>query len=125
MGQATKTRPGPRSRQAGRLSRPDLKHPRFAAHVCVQDDKQHAEEHRSGVEGARCAVGQRPSRKYENVSAAAVAVAVDSGARPGVTSVESEAGKGLKAENRRLRQDVAILKAAPSFFVGELDPHNR
>ena len=52
-------------------------------------------------------------------------MAVDSGARPGVTSVESETGKGLKAENRRLRQDVAILKAAPSFFVGELDPHNR
>jgi len=33
--------------------------------------------------------------------------------------------KRLKAENRRLREDVAILKAATSFFVGELDPRNR
>ena len=31
----------------------------------------------------------------------------------------------LKAENRRLREDVAVLKAATSFFVGELDPRNR
>ena len=31
----------------------------------------------------------------------------------------------LKAENRALREDVAILKAATAFFVGELDPRNR
>jgi len=47
---------------------------------------------------------------------------VDSGQRPGVTSSESAEIKKLKAENRRLREDVAILKAATSFFVGELDP---
>lgn len=50
---------------------------------------------------------------------------VDAGARPGVTSEENEEIKKLKAENRRLREDVAILKAATSFFVGELDPRNR
>ena len=33
--------------------------------------------------------------------------------------------KKLKAENTRLREDVAILRAATSFFVGELDPRNR
>jgi transposase len=27
-------------------------------------------------------------------------------------------------EIRRLREDVAILKAATTFFVGELDPRN-
>lgn len=50
---------------------------------------------------------------------------VDTGERPGVTSQENEEIKRLKAENRRLREDVAILKAATSFFVGELDPRNR
>ena len=50
---------------------------------------------------------------------------VDAGARPGVTSEEHEEIKKLKAENRRLREDVAILKAATTFFVGELDPRNR
>ena len=33
--------------------------------------------------------------------------------------------KRLKAENARLREDVAILRAATTFFVGELDPRNR
>ncbi len=33
--------------------------------------------------------------------------------------------KRLKAENKRLREDVAILKAATTFFAGELDPRNR
>ena len=50
---------------------------------------------------------------------------MDSGERPGITSSELEEIKRLKAENRRLREDVAILKAATSFFVGELDPRNR
>jgi transposase len=50
---------------------------------------------------------------------------VDAGQRPGVSSEEHEEIKRLKAENRRLREDVAILKAATSFFVGELDPRNR
>jgi transposase-like protein len=50
---------------------------------------------------------------------------VDAGDRPGVSSEELEEIRRLKAENRRLREDVAILKAATSFFVGELDPRNR
>jgi transposase-like protein len=50
---------------------------------------------------------------------------VDAGLRPGVTSEESEEIKKLRAENRRLREDVAILRAATSFFAGELDPRNR
>ena len=33
--------------------------------------------------------------------------------------------KKLKAENRQLREDVAILKAATTFFAGKLDPRNR
>jgi transposase-like protein len=49
---------------------------------------------------------------------------VDTGGRPGVSSEELAEIKKLKAENRRLREDVAILKAATSFFAGELDPRN-
>ena len=50
---------------------------------------------------------------------------IDAGRRDGVSSEESEEIKRLRAENRRLREDVAVLKAATSFFVGELDPRNR
>ncbi len=50
---------------------------------------------------------------------------VDTGQRDGVTSQELEEIRRLKSENRRLREDVAVLKAATSFFVGELDPRNR
>jgi len=41
------------------------------------------------------------------------------------TAYEEHAEIGrLKAENKRLREDVAILKAAATFFAGELDPRN-
>lgn len=50
---------------------------------------------------------------------------IDEGTRPGTTSQEHEQIKRLKAENARLREDVAILKAAATFFAGELDPRNR
>jgi len=81
-------------------------------------------------------------QEYPSLTAAIVAVAkqcnvgteslrrwvaqeqVDEGSREGVTTAEGEEIRRLKAENRRLREDVAILKAATSFFVGELDPRN-
>jgi transposase-like protein len=50
---------------------------------------------------------------------------VDAGQRPVTTSEENAEIKRLKSENARLREDVAILKAATTFFVGELDPRNR
>jgi len=42
---------------------------------------------------------------------------IDGGEAPGVTIGENE-------EIRRLSEDVAILKAATTFFVGELAPRN-
>jgi len=50
---------------------------------------------------------------------------VDAGTWPGSTSEESAEVRRLRAENRRLREDVAVLKVATWFFVGELDPRNR
>jgi hypothetical protein len=43
---------------------------------------------------------------------------IDAGDRPGVTSVEQAEIKRLKAENRRLREDVDILRAANDFLRG-------
>ncbi len=42
---------------------------------------------------------------------------IDAGVRQGTTSAELEEIKRLKAENRRLREDVAILRAATTFFA--------
>jgi transposase len=50
---------------------------------------------------------------------------IDEGGRPGVTSAEHAEIKRLKAGNRRLREDVDILRAATTFFAGELDSRNR
>jgi transposase len=50
---------------------------------------------------------------------------IDAGDRDGQTSEEHAEIRRLKAENKRLREDVAILKAATTFFAGELDSRNR
>ncbi len=50
---------------------------------------------------------------------------IDGGQRGGVSSDELAEIKKLKVENRQLREDVEILRAATTFFVGELDPRNR
>jgi transposase len=71
------------------------------------------------------AVAEQVAVGKESVRRWVVQAEVDAGQRPGVSSEESEEIKRLKAENRRLREDVAILKAAASIFVGELDPRNR
>lgn len=50
---------------------------------------------------------------------------VDAGDRPGVTTDDNAEIRKLKAENKRLREDVESLRAATVFFAGELDPRNR
>jgi transposase len=50
---------------------------------------------------------------------------VDAGVRPGVTTEDNTEIRRLKAENKQLREDVEILRAATVFFAGELDPRNR
>lgn len=64
-------------------------------------------------------VGRETTRRW------LVQADINAGSRAGVTSDEQAEIKKLKAENRRLREDNEILKAATVFFAGELDPRNR
>jgi transposase-like protein len=50
---------------------------------------------------------------------------IDDGARPGVTSQESEQVKALEQEVRELRRANEILKRAAVFFGAELDRQQR
>ena len=70
------------------------------------------------------AVAKKVGVGRETVRRWVVQAEVDAGARPGVTSDEQAEIKKLKAENRRLREDNEILRAATVFFAGELDPRN-
>ncbi len=69
-------------------------------------------KYRSGTDGAQAGRGRQKSSWRRGAQAE-----IDGGEAPGVTIEENE-------EIRRLREDVAILKAATTFFVGELTPRN-
>jgi transposase len=71
------------------------------------------------------AVAKQLGLGRETVRRWVVQAEIDEGGRPGVTSAEQAEIKRLKAENRRLREDVDILRAATTFFAGELDSRNR
>jgi transposase len=71
------------------------------------------------------AVANKLGLGRETVRRWIVQAEIDAGERPGATSVEQAEIKRLKAENRRLREDVDILRAATTFFAGELDSRNR
>lgn len=77
------------------------------------------------VTAASAAVAKQVGVGRESVRRWVVQAQVDGGQRQGVTSEELAEIKRLKAENKRLREDVDILRAATTFFVGELDPRNR
>jgi transposase len=68
---------------------------------------------------SQAAVAQAVARQLglgrETVRRWIVQAEIDDGARSGVTSVEQAEIKRLKAENRRLREDVDILRAATTF----------
>lgn len=85
-------------------------------------------EHRGqypSLTAARAAVARQERIGAETLRRWALQAEIDEGARSGTTSQEHEQIKRLKAENARLREDVAILNAATIFFAGELDPRNR
>lgn len=85
---------------------------------------EHQSEYPSLTAAAE-AVARQVGVGKESVRRWVIQAQIDGGQRQGATSEELAEIKELKAENRRLREDVAILKAATSFFVGELDPRNR
>ena len=85
-------------------------------------------EHRSecpSLTAASAAVASQVGVGHESVPRRVLQADIDDGTRDGVGSVERFEIKKLKAENTRLREDVAILRAATSFFVGELDSRGR
>lgn len=84
----------------------------------------HQQEYPSQT-AAIVAVARQVGVGSESLRRWVVQAQIDAGERAGVSSDENEEIKRLKTENRRLREDVAILRAATSFFVGELDPRNR
>ena len=85
-------------------------------------------EHRSEYpsnQQAIAAVARQERVGVESLRRRVIQAEIDAGDRDGQTSEEAAEIKRLKAENKRLREDVAILKAATTFFAGELDPRNR
>lgn len=74
---------------------------------------------------AIAAVARQEGVGTESLRRWVVQADIDAGNRDGQSSEEAAEIKRLKAENRRLREDVAILKAVTTFFAGELDPRNR
>lgn len=85
---------------------------------------EHQSEYPS-VTAAAEAVSKQLGLGRETVRRWVVQAEVDSGRREGASSQELAEIKALKAKVRRLEEDNAILKAATTFFVGELDPRNR
>ncbi|MBB5597654.1 transposase-like protein [Neomicrococcus lactis] len=85
---------------------------------------EHSPEYPS-LTAAVTAVAKQLGVGKESLRRWVIQAQVDTGERRDVTTNEQSEIKRLKAENRRLREDVAILRAATSFFAGELDPRNR
>lgn len=86
---------------------------------------QLVQEHRAEyptVSKALEAVARQEGAGKESLRRWGDRVEVDAGTRQGATSDELAEIKKLKAENKRLLEDVATLKAATHFFVAELDP---
>jgi transposase len=86
--------------------------------------REHRAEY-SSTTAAAAAVARQLGVGKESVRRWVVQADIDGGLRPGTTSEESAEIRKLKAENRRLREDVEILRAATTFFAGELDSRSR
>jgi transposase-like protein len=77
---------------------------------------EHQQDYPS-VTAAAQAVAKRLGLGRETVRRWLVQADSDTGGRPGMTSAEHAEIKRLKTENRRLREDVEILRAATTFFA--------
>jgi len=72
-----------------------------------------------GIVAPRVGVGRETLRRWVHQAT------VDGGLADGLTTDDREDLRRLRVENRRLREDVEILRKASVFFAGELDPRNR
>lgn len=97
--------------------------PEFKARA-VRLVRDHMDDYGS-VTAASVAVGTQLGVARETLRRWVAQADVDDGARPGVTTAEVEEIRRLKAENKRLAEANAILRAASIFFAGELDSRNR
>jgi len=86
--------------------------------------RDHVDDYGS-VTAASVAVGAQLGVARESLRRWVSQAEVDAGARPGVSTAESEEIRRLKAENKRLTEANAILRAASTLFAGELDSRNR
>lgn len=86
----------------------------------VRPVREHRSEYPS-LTAASAAVARQVRVGHESVRRWVLQADIDDGTRDGVTSVQQAEITRLKSEDARLRESVAILRAA----VGELDPHNR
>ncbi|MCB1256830.1 MAG: IS3 family transposase [Microthrixaceae bacterium] len=78
---------------------------------------EHRSEYPSNAR-AVAAVARQEGVGAESLRRWVIQAEIDAGDRDGQTSEEHAEIKRLKAENRRLREDVAILKAATNFLRG-------
>lgn len=67
-------------------------------------------------------IGPRVGVKPDTLRAWCKQAEIDSGRRPGVTTVDAARIKELEREVRELKRANEILLAASSFFARELDP---
>lgn len=86
--------------------------------------RDHGSEYPSRAK-AIAAVARQEGVGAESLRRWVLQAEIDTGDRDGQTSEEHADIRRLRAENKRLRDDVAVLKAATTFFAGELDPRNR
>jgi transposase len=98
--------------------------PRYSAEVrerAVALVFEQVEQYSSQWE-AICSVAAKVNVSSETLRKWVRQAEVDTGARPGATSEESEELKRLRREVAELRRANEILKAASAFFARELDP---
>ena len=86
--------------------------------------REHRSEYPSNAQ-AVAAVARQEGVGAESLRRWVIQADIDAGERDGQTTEEAAEIKRLKSENKRLREDVAILRAATTFFAGGLDPRNR
>ena len=86
--------------------------------------RDHLDDYGS-VTAASVAVGAQLAVARESLRRWVSQAEVDRGTRPGISTAETEEIRRLKAENKRLVEANAILRAASTFFAGELDSLGR